>query len=170
MDRGGGVFATGDHGNLGAAMCSRIPRVRTMRKWTPQQGVPTIDGDTRIQTLQAGTRMRGTRLRRRGTRFPQPIELVSQSLLTSILVRPLTTHPLLSTPTGAIDHFPHHMHEGEVIEDDQVKLDRPLEISGYEGVESPFAEPAAEAGVAQTASSAQAPRPRPQPHVIAHAV
>src|SRR5688572_16122379 len=34
MDRGGGVFATGDHGVLGAAMCSRIPRVGTMRKWT----------------------------------------------------------------------------------------------------------------------------------------
>ncbi len=32
MDRGGGVFATGDHGVLGASMCSRIPRVRTMRR------------------------------------------------------------------------------------------------------------------------------------------
>src|SRR5437763_3027999 len=34
MDRGGGVFAAGDHWNLGASMCSRIPRVRTMRRWT----------------------------------------------------------------------------------------------------------------------------------------
>lgn len=34
MDRGGGVFATGDHTLLGASMCSRIPRVGTMRRWT----------------------------------------------------------------------------------------------------------------------------------------
>ena len=31
MDRGGGVFATGDHNVLGASLCSRIPRVRTAR-------------------------------------------------------------------------------------------------------------------------------------------
>ncbi|XOF33542.1 MAG: hypothetical protein ACL93V_16325 [Candidatus Electrothrix sp. YB6] len=34
MERGGGVFATGDHGELGKALCSRIPRVRNMRHWT----------------------------------------------------------------------------------------------------------------------------------------
>ena len=41
MDRGGGVFATGDHYNLGASMCSRVPRVRSMRKWTLCAGCPT---------------------------------------------------------------------------------------------------------------------------------
>jgi hypothetical protein len=168
MDRGGGVFAAGDHWNLGAAMCSRIPRVRTMRKWTPQQRVPTMDGDARNQTLQPGGTGNPDVLER--DTIPQPIELVYQSLVTSILVRPLTTHPLLSTPTGAIDHFPDHMHEGEVIEDDQVELDSPLGIPGYEGVEYPFAEPGAGAAVAEVASPVQPPRPRPQPHVIAYAV
>ncbi|MBK7010681.1 MAG: hypothetical protein IPH36_19660 [Saprospiraceae bacterium] len=33
MNAGGGVFATGDHENLGQFMCSEIPRVRSMRKW-----------------------------------------------------------------------------------------------------------------------------------------
>src|SRR5262245_17392487 len=33
MDAGGGLFATGDHHLLGAAMCHRIPRARTMRRW-----------------------------------------------------------------------------------------------------------------------------------------
>jgi hypothetical protein len=33
MDRGGGVFATGDHFSLGAEMCGKIPRVRAMRSW-----------------------------------------------------------------------------------------------------------------------------------------
>ena len=33
MNQGGGVFATGDHADLGAPLCGRVPRVRTMRKW-----------------------------------------------------------------------------------------------------------------------------------------
>ena len=32
MNRGGGVFATGDHDYLGASMCHRIPRVGTNAK------------------------------------------------------------------------------------------------------------------------------------------
>jgi hypothetical protein len=44
MDRGGGVFATGDHGVLGASLCSRIPRVRTMRRWKRSDGVPSLRG------------------------------------------------------------------------------------------------------------------------------
>jgi hypothetical protein len=166
MDRGGGVFAAGDHWNLGAAMCSHIPRVRTMRKWTPQQGVPTIDGDTSNQTLQP----RGTDNQNalEGDTIPQPIELVYKSRLTSILVRPLTSHPLLSTPTGVIDHFPDHMHEGEVIEDDQVELDSPLNIPDYEGVEYPYVEPQSSAASGRVVSGAEPLRPRPRPHVIAY--
>ncbi|MDO8906502.1 hypothetical protein [Hydrogenophaga sp.] len=33
MNAGGGVFSTGDHATLGAAMGSRLPRVRHMREW-----------------------------------------------------------------------------------------------------------------------------------------
>jgi hypothetical protein len=33
MNAGGGVFSTGDHATLGAAMGSRLPRIRRMREW-----------------------------------------------------------------------------------------------------------------------------------------
>ncbi len=33
MDQGGGMFATGDHENLGQAMAAEVPRVRSMRRW-----------------------------------------------------------------------------------------------------------------------------------------
>jgi hypothetical protein len=33
MNAGRGVFATGDHEDLGAALCGSIPRVRSMRRW-----------------------------------------------------------------------------------------------------------------------------------------
>jgi hypothetical protein len=33
MNRGGGILAAGDHASLGAVLCGRIPRVRTMRRW-----------------------------------------------------------------------------------------------------------------------------------------
>ena len=114
MDRGGGVFAAGDHWNLGASMCSRIPRVRTMRRWTPEQGVPKMDGDTRNETLQPGL---GYEDLWEKDAVPQPVELVYQSRVTSILARPLFPHSLLATPTGVVDRFPDHMHEGDVVDD-----------------------------------------------------
>lgn len=42
MERGGGVFATGDHYGLGSRMCGNIPRVRAMRRWfqDPNDGNP----------------------------------------------------------------------------------------------------------------------------------
>jgi hypothetical protein len=61
-ERQGGVFAVGDHYNLGEAMCSRIPRVRNMRKWTTAQGVPTNYGPDRHDTLQPGHDISGTAL------------------------------------------------------------------------------------------------------------
>ena len=163
MDRGGGVFAAGDHWDLGASMCSRIPRVRTMRKWTLVEGVPTMDGDRRNQTLQGDS---GYQDALEGDTTPQPIELVYSSRVASILARPLMAHPLLSTTTGVIDHFPDHMHEGEVVEDDAVELDRPLGIPGYVGVEYPAEEP--EATFAAAASGIEPARPRPRPHVVAY--
>ena len=33
MNAGGGVFSTGDHASLGAAMGSRLPRIRRIREW-----------------------------------------------------------------------------------------------------------------------------------------
>src|SRR3954468_11904 len=33
MDSGGGVFATGDHEDLGIQLSGKVPRVRSMRRW-----------------------------------------------------------------------------------------------------------------------------------------
>jgi hypothetical protein len=59
---------------------------------------------------------------------------------------------LLCGRTGVIDRFPDHMHEGCVIEDEDVPLLDPLGIQGYEGEEFPV----------------DALGARPRPHVIAH--
>ena len=165
MDRGGGVFAAGDHWNLGASMCSRIPRVRTMRRWTPDQGVPTQYGATRHQTLQPGT---GYIDLWEGDTIPQPIELVYQRLTSSILTRPFVPHPLFGTSTGVIETFPDHMHEGEVINDNEVELDSPLNIPGYERPEYPSVEPQTNPGIIARTTSASDLRPRPRPHVVAY--
>src|SRR5262249_16880263 len=60
MDSGGGVFATGDHEDLGFALCASIPRVRSMRKWYWPTGpddepvAPVSTGSTRHDTLHEG--------------------------------------------------------------------------------------------------------------------
>jgi hypothetical protein len=169
MDRGGGVFAAGDHYDLGASMCSRIPRVRTMRRWTVGQGVPSQFGNDRHETLQhiAG----GFEDVWEDDTTPQPVEPVYQVRTTSILARPMVPHPLLCAPGGAVvDKFPDHMHEGDVIDDDEVDLDSPLGIPGYERDEYPFDEPVATAGgvAAAVAPEVEDPRPRPRPHVVAY--
>jgi hypothetical protein len=168
MDRGGGVFAAGDHWNLGSAMCSRIPRVRTMRKWTLEQDPPTQDGYSRNQTLQLVPGQGNEDLLERDT-YAQPVELVYRLWTTSILARLPFPHPLLTTPTGVIDSFPDHMHEGEVINDDEVELDSPLNILGYDRPEYPFVEPQVSPGTAARIASGDQPlRPRPRPYVVAY--
>jgi hypothetical protein len=154
MDRGGGVFAAGDHSILGASMCSRIPRVRTMRKWRQDQGVPTKFGSTQHQTLQPTTE---SEEQQEYDLVLQPLELVYR--------RPLVPHPLLCSTQGVIDRFPDHMHEGEVIADDHVQLDRPLDIPDYDRPEYPFVIPEVLASGAQDVGALQQ---RPRPHVIAY--
>jgi hypothetical protein len=173
MDRGGGVFATGDHDNLGASMCSRIPRVRTMRKWTEAQGVPPQHGPYRNETLQGVGTPEGIATgddAREGDTYAQPIEPVYVSRPTSILARPYFPHSLLSAPDGGVIHrFPDHMHEGEVVDDGRVDLDLPLNIPGYHGVEYPFASiVVGGSGVVAAAPAPGMPRYRPTPHVVAY--
>lgn len=44
MNTGGGLFAAGDHEDLGAPLCAAIPRVRSMRRWLWQPGTFTSAG------------------------------------------------------------------------------------------------------------------------------
>jgi hypothetical protein len=166
MDRGGGVFAAGDHALLGASMCRRIPRVRSMRRWTRAQRVPAFDGPHRHETLQ---HIDGGMTWWEGDEWAQRIYPV----LRHDGRRPFDLfdaypHPLLCGSQGVIDHFPDHMHEGSVYENDEVVLDEPLDIPGYEGVEYPFVRPQVLAAAVSGEPEALGIRPRPE--VVAHAM
>ncbi|MEP7274515.1 MAG: hypothetical protein ABI882_23695, partial [Acidobacteriota bacterium] len=66
---------------------------------------------------------------------------------------------------GVIDRFPDHMHEGEVIADEDVQLDSSLDIPGYDRPEYPFMIPEVlGSGLLDTGALPQ----RPQPQVIAY--
>jgi hypothetical protein len=157
MDRGGGVFAAGDHSILGASLCSKIPRVRTMRKWTHAQGVPSKSSAERHETIQKvppNVDESDTLL--------QPLELVLVRADGPFpFPRPFAPHPLMTSSLGAIDRFPDHMHEGEVIADALVRLDEPLDIPGYSRPEYPFPPVVGSPNVAAAFA-------RPRPHVVAY--
>jgi len=168
MDAGGGVFAAGDHSFLGASMCSRIPRVRTMRKWTHAQGVPSLDTPERHETLQPD--LPGFYDRWEGDQYPQPVIPVFQNLAGSFSVSRLVPHPLLCGPHGVIDRFPDHMHEGSVVEDADVQLDLPLDIAGYDRPEYPPNRPVATPAAVGGTLPGPVPLVRPVPHVVAHGI
>lgn len=157
MDRGGGVFATGDHGVLGASLCSRIPRVRTMRRWTQSQGVPSLDGPRRHQTLQGGSTYAGE-----GDTQLQPVELVYWASANSLPFLPqYRPHPVMCSGLGPIDQFPDHMHEGSLVEGELVELDRRLDIPGHDGPEYPEGVPEfLAAGITDTSGFPWRPRPQ----------
>lgn len=143
MDAGGGVFATGDHHYLGASLCSRVPRVRTMRRWTNADGVPPISGPTRHDTNQPANPAQASGAQfmsfaNEGDVVPQSIEVVREPLWSlTPWVRRSAPHPVLCSPYGVIDQFPDHPHEGEVVDDDEVQLDLQPGIAGWAGPEYP---------------------------------
>ncbi len=163
MDRGGGLFAVGDHNNLGAAVCYRIPRVRTMRRWRMADGVPTKEGEHQNSTLQP---------REPGYSDPendpalQPLDLVyTQSVHSLPFARVDRPHPILCSPAGPINRFPDHMHEGELVPDAEVQMDRPLDIPGYSRPEYPPAVPEA---LARMVGMDSLVNWRPRPSIIAY--
>lgn len=163
-DRRGGLLAMGDHDYLGASMCHRIPRIRSMRRWTNAQGVPPIGGaanpDTHLrhdtnQPATAGQISAGALIPflNQEDSTPQRIDWVpwisQQISIFKVLERP---HPILCHPThGPINVMPDHPHEGWCFEDDEIDLTRDLDIPGLSGKEYP------------TVGGNQ-----PQPIVIAH--
>lgn len=119
MDGGGGVFATGDHEDLGAAMCSELKRVRYMRKWKTGgvAGTPPPQfGATRHDTLREGVTP-GFQFSDQSDNVPQPIaprryyepaDLISY-------IRRWAPHPILCGRSGVVDVLPDHMHEGWIV-------------------------------------------------------
>jgi hypothetical protein len=143
MDNGGGVFATGDHEDLGVAMCGSILRVRSMRKWHwPNPGpngeppAPPVDGLDRLDTLRAGGSA-GFQFDDQSDDLPQTI---SPRMYTSWThpwhlgwqIRP---HPVLCGPRGTIRVLPDHPHEGECYV--PADLTASLTFDGYTTAEYP---------------------------------
>jgi hypothetical protein len=116
MNAGGGVFATGDHEDLGVVMCGRIPRVRSMRKWYyPNPGphgepvAPKVDGPTRndVNVPRGGNDY----FNNQSDDLPQ---IIRPRLYGPAGMQ--VPHPLFSGPRGVINVLPDHPHEGECYE------------------------------------------------------
>jgi len=147
-EKKGGVLAMGDHHFLGASMCYRIPRVRTMRRWTNAQGVPPISGFNRYDTNRPATPAQENiaggspaviPFGNQGDTVPQPIEVKRFSLSSNlVLLRKYRPHPIFCDPKrGVINILPDHPHEGRLYEDGEVTIDDGYNFNGYAGQEYP---------------------------------
>ncbi|MFN6133537.1 MAG: hypothetical protein ACK46L_11665 [Synechococcaceae cyanobacterium] len=119
MQAGGGVFATGDHGYLGQALCSALPRVRAMRYWgdfaSSENNLNQVSmtGPRRNDSNQEGNDP-GTSFSDQSDDITQPLDLLLYSSYAGYLRSARYPHPLLCGRMGRIDVFPDHPHEGEV--------------------------------------------------------
>ncbi|HEY0734224.1 MAG TPA: hypothetical protein VGD69_04920 [Herpetosiphonaceae bacterium] len=143
MNKGGGAFATGDHGALGRALCGSITRVRSMRHWDSfPSGNPGVDqvsmaGPRRNDTNHVGHDA-GTQFSDQSDDIPQPLDLVLYSTPGHALQSARYPHPVLCGRNGRIDVLPDHPHEGECRTPQDVTLtyefdktlEYPLEIGG----------------------------------------
>jgi hypothetical protein len=118
MDGGGGVFATGDHGGIGSALCGHIPRVRTMRHWFATTGphnnpaAPDMNSPARNDTNRPGAN--GIfEFNDQSDDVPQTIFPHFYSRKISAWRRARWPHPLLCGPNGPITVLPDHPHEGQ---------------------------------------------------------
>lgn len=119
MQRGGGVFATGDHGFLGNALCGAIPRVRNMRYWADfpssdnNQNQVSMSGPRRNDTNQPGHDVADS-FSDQSDDVPQPLDLLLYSTYAGFLRNARYPHPVMCGRMGRINVFPDHPHEGEV--------------------------------------------------------
>lgn len=118
MQRGGGVFATGDHGALGRGLCGSVNRVRSMRYWDSHvvagQDEVGMTNARRNDTNQPGDP--GSQFSDQSDDIPQTIDLKLYSSRVGVFTRERYPHPLLCEPGGRITVLPDHPHEGECIE------------------------------------------------------
>jgi hypothetical protein len=134
MESGGGVFAVGDHDDLGVDLCGKVPRVRSMRRWTFDYAAITKNGaldytlyseNPHMAPPVAGPHRHSTIVADANGRYefdgqsddiPQTTQPVIYSLVSGSpwlsFIRSYP-HPLLCGAKGVIDVLPDHMHEGE---------------------------------------------------------
>lgn len=139
MNKGGGVFATGDHQDLGLAMCGNVPRVRSMRKWrfdkneVCRSSAPPRNEPCRHSTVREG-RDPGYQATDESDDIPQTI--VPRLYENGCEVNP---HELLAFGHVAITVLPDHMHEGDCVEPTKEHLEQPFKFpDGTEFAEFPL--------------------------------
>ncbi len=121
MDAGGGVFATGDHEDLGAGLCREIPRVRSMRRWYYAAGGP--EG---LPAAPSGSSADRHDTTRQGFdaqyQFSDQSDNIGQEIVPRLFFGSglggrffinRYPHPLLCSPDGIVRHLPDHPHEGQ---------------------------------------------------------
>jgi hypothetical protein len=134
----GGVFATGDHADLGAALCARLPRARTMRRWTSTAAtnvvpmpVPQNFGPDRHDTLLKGDDAFYT-FNDESDIYPMPLTLKRKPLISwSPFFSRSAPHPVMCGTTGAIDIMPDHPHEGWVTDEADVATGLNFSFGSY---------------------------------------
>ncbi len=110
MQKGGGMFATGDHETIGAGMGANLPRVRSMRNWS---GVPMFDQNRHDTVLDHGADSI--------KQFDDQADAVAQRIYPfffynggpTTLSSSYQVHPVLRHSSGAVDFLPDHAHESE---------------------------------------------------------
>ncbi len=110
MKSGGGVFATGDHENLGQGMGANLPRVRSMRNWAT---VP-MSSTTRIDTVLDPGLDNIKQFNDQANAVAQrtfPVFFSNGGPVNAIGT--WAVHPVLRHPSGAVDVMPDHAHESE---------------------------------------------------------
>lgn len=106
MNAGGGVFATGDHANLGKMLCGDIPRVRGMRRWAG----PSASGVDRISTNDPGID--------NAFDFDDQSDAIAQKIYPAYAGTTASSQPhfLLQHPSKKIiEVLPDHPHESECV-------------------------------------------------------
>lgn len=118
MERGGGLFATGDHGALGRALCGGIPRARSMRHWdhfpSSSETVSEVGmtGPRRNDSNEIGHDP-GSQFSDQSDDIPQRLDLKLYATALNALRTAYYPHPIFCGRSGRIEVFPDHPHEGE---------------------------------------------------------
>jgi hypothetical protein len=141
MNSGGGLFATGDHGNLGRFLGNAVPRARNMRLWQSTSAQNALDevsmtGERRNDTNRIGSSPE-SQFDDQSDDVPQVINPRIYSRRTG-LFRYTFPHPLLCGPNGVIRVMPDHPHEGECVEPSNNSL-QINEFGAAQGPEYPAA-------------------------------
>ncbi len=117
----GGVFATGDHGSIGAGLCGFVPRVRTMRRWYGTTGPFGSPAAPAMTDPQRNDTNRNPGDPTQPTLVDTQQDAVPQAIVPSPYYRRHWVawqsvrypHPLLCGRGGTIRVLPDHPHEGE---------------------------------------------------------